>query len=195
MKLIFSTLVFVLLFETEVSPVQAQSHSPGLRGQLKEKKQELKKDIQEKREEIREEFREIKASVSAALRQLKSGRIAFGSAEITAINGTTLTVIHESKTYTVLTDDKTQFRRKFWGKSELAEFNVGDKINGVGTWEDEGHTNIRARLIRNMSIQMRYGVFFGTVKEVTGTGFTMETERRGVQTVTVGQDTSYVNRR
>lgn len=195
MKLQKLGIILLMLIWLTTTGVQAQSPTPRLKDKVKEIRQDIKDEIKEKREDIKEEFREMKASVSAALKQLRSGRIALGSGEITAINGMTLTVVHEGKTYTVLTDDKTQFRRKFWGKSELAEFGIGDKINGVGTWVDEEHTTIKARFIRNLSIQMRHGVFFGTVTEISATGFKMDSERRGEQTVTVGADTKYVNRR
>ncbi|MEK7165381.1 MAG: hypothetical protein AAB874_01055, partial [Patescibacteria group bacterium] len=118
--LITITIIVIFLF-THVSAVAAET----LRNQV----QELRNEAQELRQDVRQELRENGASISAAFRLLRSGRIAIGSGELTSINGSTLTVIKDGKSYTVTTDDKTQFHRKYWGKSEVAEFNVGDKLN------------------------------------------------------------------
>jgi hypothetical protein len=40
-------------------------------------------------------------------------------------------------------------------------------------------------VIRNLSIQKRFGVFFGKVKTITDTGFVMTTIQRGEETVTI----------
>ena len=70
--------------------------------------------------------------------------------ELTAIAGATLTVSKDGKTYTINTDADTKFRRKFWGKSDLAEFTVGDKLNVIGKWEDDAKTTVDATLVRNL---------------------------------------------
>src|SRR5689334_19625315 len=83
------------------------------------------------------------------LRAFFQGRAAVGSGKLTAVNGTTLTVEKDSKSYTVLTDDKTQFRRRFWGKATVSEYQVGDTLNVIGMWTDDAKTTIQARLIRD----------------------------------------------
>ncbi|HCM38134.1 MAG: hypothetical protein UV61_C0005G0004 [Candidatus Gottesmanbacteria bacterium GW2011_GWB1_43_11] len=115
--------------------------------------------------------------------------------ELTAIAGATLTVSKDGKTYTINTDADTKFRRKFWGKSDLAEFTVGDKLNVIGKWEDDAKTTVDATLVRNLSIQKRHGVFFGEIKSKTDIGFTLESIKRGMQTVTVSDTTKYINRK
>ncbi len=126
---------------------------------------------------------------------VKRGRAAIGSGTLTAKSGTTLTITKDGKTYTVLTDSKTQFRRHFWGKGALDEMQVGDTINIIGVWTDEAKTTIQARLVRDVSIQKRNGIFFGTVQSVTSTGWVMTTIQRGNQTVTVSSSTKFVDRR
>ncbi len=148
-------------------------------------------DLQQLKEQIKEKF----ATIGATFRLMRSGRIAVNSGELTKIDGSTLTVVKDDKTYTVFTDDQTQLRRKFWGKSSLSEFSVGDKLNIVGTWKDEAKTQIQARFIKNISIQKRYGVFIGTVSNKTDTGFTFTTVARGVQQVTVTNSVEYTNRK
>lgn len=124
------------------------------------------------------------------------GRAAIGSGTITAINGTTLTVkAKDGKVVTVFTDSKTQFRRRFWGKSSLSEMSVGDMVNVIGTWTDDAKTTIQARLVRDTSIQKRFGVFLGTVKSIVSGGFVMQTEKRGTLTVTIDSSTKLTNRK
>ncbi len=116
------------------------------------------------------------------------------NASVTAISGTTLTVSKEGKSYTINTDTKTQFRRRFWGKSSISEISTGDEVNILGKWANEEKNTITARLVRDLSIQKRTGVFIGQIQEKTDSGFTMQTVNRGVQTVTVTKNTKYQNR-
>lgn len=116
------------------------------------------------------------------------------NASVTAISETTLTVTKDGKPYTINTTAKTKFGRRFWGKSSLSEISVGDTVNIWGKWTDEGQTTIDTRLIRDLSIQKRQGVFIGTVQGKSDSGFTLQTKNRGVQTVTADKNTKYYNR-
>jgi len=127
---------------------------------------------------------------------INKGRAAIGSGTISAISGTTLTVkAKDGKQFTILTDTKTQFRRRFWGKSSLSEMSVGDMVNVIGKWTDDAKTTIQARLVRDLSIQKRNGTFFGTVQSVSASGFVMQTLKRGTLTVTTSASTKFVNRK
>lgn len=140
--------------------------------------------------------REIKQEIMATRPGLvKRERAAIIQGTLSAKAGTTLTVTKDKNTYTVLTDAKTQLRRKFWGKVTLEEMQVGDLVNVHGRWADEAQTTIQAVLVRDMSIQKRFGVFFGTVTAVSSNGWVMETIKRENQTVTVSDNTRIVNRR
>lgn len=123
------------------------------------------------------------------------GRAAIGTCAVTGIVDATITCMREGKTYTVVTDSKTQFRRRFWGKATVEDIQVGHEINVVGSWADDAQTSVLARLVRDTSIQKRFGVFFGTVKSLTSTGWVMDTINRGSQTVTVSSSTKIVNRK
>lgn len=152
------------------------------------------------RNEIRDERRnDLDAKISTipgAIRRLfKNTKIAIEKGTLKSKSGTTLVITKENKDYTILTDQNTQFRRKFWGKSTLDEMQIGDQITVIGKWTDETQTTIQARLVKDLSIQKRFGVFFGTVKTLNSTGWTMETVNRGVQTVTIGTSTKFINRK
>lgn len=127
------------------------------------------------------------------------GKAAIGSCVLATKSGdtlgSTLTCTNSGKTFTLLTDSHTQLRRRFWGKATLSEMQIGDTLNVIGRWTDDSHTTVSARLIRDISIQKRFGAFFGTVKSLTGTGWVMSTLRRGDQTVTVSGSTKFVNRK
>ncbi len=124
------------------------------------------------------------------------GRAAITTGKVTAIDGATLTVSDKNgKSFIVQTDEKTQFRRRFWGKGSLAEILVGDMVNVIGLWTDDAHTMIQARLVRDISIQKFMGVFFGTVQSPTGSGWVMTTLGRGNQTVTVSSSTKFTDRK
>jgi hypothetical protein len=116
------------------------------------------------------------------------------SGKLTAKNGNSLTISKESKTYTILVDSKTQLLRRFWGKATLDEIQVNDTLNVYGKWTDDAKTTIQARMIRDASIQKRFGVFIGTVKSTSSTGWVITTHR-GDQTVTVDTQTKIVNRK
>lgn len=115
--------------------------------------------------------------------------------EVTVISGSTLTVTKEGVTYTVNTDDKTIFRRRFGGKSSFDEISVNDTVNVLGKWQNEEKTQILATHIRDLSIQKRHVTFFGTVRTETATTLILTTVNRGEQTVTISALTKLVNRK
>ncbi len=154
---------------------------------------ELKREV---RREIREEVRERNQGLLQNIKnKIKTwaGRI---TGELKAIDGSILTVAgSDGKSYQVTVTSNTQVRRRFWGKSELSEFSVGDKLNIIGKWTNEEKTQMEARLVRNLSIQKRWGVFFGKVTQKNNDNFVMETVKRETQTVYFGSGTKFVNRR
>ena len=105
--------------------------------------------------------------------------------KVTKVDAKGIIVDSDGTSIKVNLQTNTHFRRKFWGKSNVSEISVGDSIDVVGRWANEGKTEINAVLIRNLSIQKRFGVFFGTVKSITDTGFIMTTIKRGEETVTL----------
>ncbi len=141
-------------------------------------------------------------SFSYALDRIPATRPGFVVSKAVIVSGTVssksatqLVVSKDGKDYTVLFDSHSKFRRKFWGVSSLDEIQVGDSVNVIGKWTDEAQTTIRAIQIRDISIQKRFGVFFGTVTSLTSNSFVMATINRGNQTVTPGTSTKLIDRR
>lgn len=167
------------------------------RGGVRGAKVEARAELRLEKKNVFEKFRERFESNSDKLKDfLGAGRAAIGSGTITAKTDTTLTVEKDGKSYLVNLGDKTQIRRRFWGKSDLSEFSVGNTVNVIGLWTDDTHTAINAHLVRNVSIQKRFGVFFGDVKSLVTNGWVMSTKsgNRADQTVTVSADTKFENR-
>lgn len=192
---LFSFLIFIFLVsanvhaqEETVTPTEAESVTTAPGNQRtktpRQKLNERRKDAMQK-------------DNRGALRRIagKGTRVHLVDAEVTAVSDTTLTVKKDDKTYTVNTDAKTKFRRHFWGRSELTEFSVGNIVNIWGTWADETQTTINAKMIRNLSIMKRHGVFFGTIKTVGDNSFVITSVHRGDQAVTLATTTKLINRR
>jgi hypothetical protein len=153
--------------------------------------------VREEKHEQKQENKE--ASKPGLLARIfnRGNRLTIVNGKVNAKSGTTLTVEKDGTTYTVNTDGNTQFRRKFWGKSSLDEIAVGNMVNVIGHWTDDAHTAVLAKQVRDLSIQKRYGIFFGIVKSLSANGWVMSTisEKRADQTVTVSSSTKFTNRK
>lgn len=153
--------------------------------------------------EAREDRAENLASRPGLLRDLANrifGRAAVGSGILTKKSGDTIPTVltvtgKNGKVYSVNISEKTQLRRRFWGKATLDEFQIGDTLNIIGQWKDDAQTTIDATLIRDASIQKRFGVFIGEVVKLVSNGWIMKTIQHGDQSVTVGATTKFVNRK
>lgn len=136
----------------------------------------------------------VQQNVEDRIRNFTGTRAAIGTGKVIAVEGETITIVKDDETYIVITDSSTKFRRRFWGESSLTEIAVNNLVHIIGRWQNEEKTQIKAILIRNLSVQKRYGVFFGAVSLVNDTGFVMESVKREDQTVTISDTTKIVDR-
>lgn len=187
-----STLVVVggLVGTLLTAPVYAEGPKP-----------EARESKAENRQERRENILNSLASAPAQLMKWINKRSVISKGTIESItgstlNGATFTISKDGKTYTVTTDDKTQFHRRFFGKiANLSEIQKGHVVTVVGKWTNDERTSMQAVNFRDISIQKRFGVFFGNVLTINGNVITMQSKNRGTQTVTVGSTTRFVNRK
>ncbi len=180
------TITFLLLPATALA---APPDKVQLRKEIKNQiKQEIKEQVKEQKKNLLEQ---IKDKLKSALKF--SARIT-GTLKEIASDNKSLVVTTDSGDVTVNITDKTQLRRRFWGKSNLGEFSVGDKINIIGSWTDDTKTAINAILIRNISVQRRWGVFFGDVLSKATNSFVIKSAKRADQTVMFDADTKFVSR-
>lgn len=135
------------------------------------------------------------ASRSARVTSFIGRHATLANAQLTAKNGSVLTVSKDGKTYTINTDTHTQLRRHFWGQATLDEIAVNDQLNIFGKWTDDAKTTILATLIRDTNIQKKNAVFIGTITAISGNTWTINTVARGTQTVTVSSTVKYQNRK
>lgn len=155
-------------------------------------REDIKNMISDKKE-LQNDKKELKNDAKDLLKLNRGAKILNGT--VTAKDGVNLTVEKDGKSYIVQTDGKTQFRRHFWGKSSFDEISVGDRVNVYGKFTDDAQTTILARLIRDVSITKRFGAFVGTVADLTGSTFTLNSVARGAQKVTLDGSTKCVNRK
>jgi len=87
---------------------------------------------QEVRKEIREEnkglLEQIKNQVKEKLQALKFNARITGKITEIGENHIKVSDNRDGKIYQVNITEKTQLRRRFWGKSSLSEFSVGDEV-------------------------------------------------------------------
>jgi len=181
--LVLSLLSLVLLTPSVVKAVDPS----GIRTTIRTERKELRNELKDKIQQLRGSFKQRVESLRGQIAKIIGG-------EITAISGTTLTVSKDGKSYTVNTDSSTHFQRHFWGGSSLAEFSVGNKVNIHGKFTDDAKTTILARLIRNLSIMKRHGVFHGDVTAKNSDNFVINSKHRGDQTVYFTDTTKFVKR-
>jgi hypothetical protein len=159
--------------------------------ELRQNVQNAKQELQEVKQDTKMMMKEMKASDSAE----KKNHAKVMNAELTAINGTTLTITKDGKTLTVTTDTKTIFRRHYGGLASLTELSVGNMLDVLGTYTDDTKLTIAAKNIRDRSLMKFRGAFIGDVVSKTGNSFVLKSKHRGDQTVTVDAKTKYVDRK
>lgn len=133
-----------------------------------------------------EKRQRLEEKIESKIEHFKETRGQLKNVKVTAVGSASITVDNAGSSVTVNITDKTEFRRKFWGKSSISEISVGDTVNVIGKWTDDTKAAINAVVIRDESIQKRFGVFFGTVKSLTSDGFVLTTVHRDDETVTIG---------
>lgn len=95
-----------------------------------------------------------------------------------------LMVIKDSEIYEVNILSSTKFRPRYWGESTINEIQIGDTLNIIGGVKDN---KIDAFVVRDLSIQKRFGVLVGKVQSIDNNVFTILHNERGNQIVTASQ--------
>jgi hypothetical protein len=150
------------------------------------------------REQVRTRNEEIKNKISSRVGELKeriSRRAIIINAKVTAVSTASLTVEKDGKSIVVNITEDTKIVRRYYGKTDLSEINIGHQVTVFGLWTDDAETAIDAKLIRDLSIQKRFGVFVGEVTAISGSQITVQTIHRGIQTAEVSNATKLVNRK
>jgi hypothetical protein len=128
----------------------------------------------------------VREKIETKVENLKNSLAKLEKVKVTAKDATSITVDNNGTSVKVNITSTTNFKRKFWGKSSLGEISVNDIVTVFGKWSDDSKTVASARVIWDLSIQKRYGTFFGEIKSLTADGFVMTTIHRDDETVTIG---------
>lgn len=207
MKKVYFNLIILFAFLTVFTPVSlAENDNFGneIRNTIRETVEEGKeaslspKQIREEvRENVQEQVQEKNEGLLNKVKNTVKKNLRFNAritGEITLIGTNSMTVTgNDGKTYTVNITENTRLTKRFGGESELSEFSIGNQVNVFGKFTDEGQLAIEARLIRNLSIQKRWGAFFGTVTSVGTDSFVIKTIQRGDLTISYNSETEFLN--
>ncbi len=160
--------------------------------QLKEASVSPKEFREEIKNTIKEEIKEKEKGIIDKIKNLVKKNLRFNArikGIVKEIGENSLKIESEGKLYLVNVTDKTKLIRRFGGESNLSEFSVGDEVNVFGKYVDENKTSIDANLVRNLSIQRRWGVFFGEILSKEKESFVIKTLTRGNLTVYLSSQT------
>lgn len=169
----------LLLISLTSSLVIAEDVTPtvGVTGGLKQRVLNRIENRVEKRQEVKENLVDkLKDKIKSISVRIKG--------ELTAISGNTLTVKKEDGTTVSVDTASATCRRRFGAKCEWSELAVGDILNVVGKWTDDTKTAITAKLVRNISIQKRFGVVFGKVTQINDGDLVIDS-KKGDETLSV----------
>jgi hypothetical protein len=126
---------------------------------------------------------------SAAENNRNRNRRVLTNAIVTNIAGYTITATKNNLTYTI---DATnaKLHRRYNARAAFSEIIIGDTINVWGTIDG---TNITARKVQDLSIQMWKATFNGSITAIdsANNNFTLQTNSRGTQTVNVYDYTKF----
>lgn len=124
----------------------------------------------------------------------------FGNAKIVkgnlvSISEDFLTVNKDSEQFDIELDDQSKVLSKYYSKIDPKNLEKGDQVSIWGKWVDEAKTMIRAKLVRNLSKEIRKGVVNGTFKKVNESSFTVTRANGKVFTITFDKNTKLMNRK
>jgi hypothetical protein len=205
MQKLFITSIFIIAIVTFVAcfasaPVYAvnreSTHGGSLRGQIQTTRAQLQDERKDQIKNLQEQFKDKISSKVGEIKKLIGLRAFIDKAKVTAKGTTSLTVTDkDNRSIMVNITANTKIERRFYGKSTLDEILVGHEVNISGKWTDDSHTTVDAAMIRDLSIQKRFGVFIGTVSAISGNDITLNTVNRGTQKVTISASTKITDRK
>jgi hypothetical protein len=124
----------------------------------------------------------------------------FGNAKIvkgslTAISEDVLSVNQGDEQFNVEIDDQSKVLSKYYSKIDPKTLKSGDLISIWGKWVDEAKTMIQAKLVRDLSREVRKGVVNGLFTRISATQFSMTKANGKVFTITFDKNAKIMNRK
>jgi hypothetical protein len=124
----------------------------------------------------------------------------FGNAKIVkgdlvSVSEDVLTVNTGSQQFDVEVDDQSKVLSKYYSKIDHKDLKSGDQISIWGKWIDEAKTVIQAKLVRDLSQEIRKGVVNGIFTRVSDTQFTVTKANGKIFKITIDTNTKIMNRK
>lgn len=214
MQNIFALLVSLFSIITQPRTVSASQGIVEIKPTMQVIRENLKATMKDARNELkesilnaREEFKDKRASVAAIRKEKGEERKEDQKLRehgirviLSNISSTKLIGTRDGNTVNIsigmFDGCITKIKRKYGGDSSIDELSVGDEVSVSGKFLDATKNSIEACIIRDLSIQKRFGVFVGEITSISANGFIMTTlsEKRADQTITLDSMTKIVNR-
>ena len=126
-----------------------------------------------------------------------NGKVLVRGAKVTSVSGNT---INASTTWgsavfnwAVVTDSSTEWVRRFGGASAISEVSVGDFISFQGVLDTTigSPITVKARVVKDWSIQKKHASFYGLIKSVDASAktFVLTSEDKGDISVKISDTT------
>lgn len=124
----------------------------------------------------------------------------FGNAKIVkgnlaAISEDVLTVNKDDEQFDIEIDDQSRVLSKYYSKIDPKNLEKGDLISIWGKWVDEAKTMIQAKLVRDLSQEIRKGVVNGIVSNINNTSFTVTRANGKPFVISIGDNTKIMDRK
>lgn len=124
----------------------------------------------------------------------------FGNAKIVkgnlvSISEDVLTVNKDNEQFDIEVDNQSKVLSRYYSKIDTKDLKNGDQVSIWGKWVDEAKTMIQAKLIRDLSREIRKGVVNGKFKKISETQFSVTKANGKVFTVTFDEKTKIMNRK
>src|SRR5258708_15216125 len=127
-------------------------------------------------------------------RRADYGPVLLPLSQITGSSQSSLIVMVNGNTYTVNTTANTIFFRRYFGRSMISQFSIGDNVYIRGKWLDFEKTTINADFVRDVSIQEKNDTFIGTLTTMTSNGFVFQSKDLGSLTIVLSSSTKLLDR-
>lgn len=127
----------------------------------------------------------MNGSASSTISSRLSLRAGIFTGKVTAVSGNSITMTSGGNTVTIDASNAKLVRR-FGATLQLSDIQVGDTLAVTGNLSG---SVITAKTIRDISLQARFGAFVGTVSAIGSGNFTLQSKRRGSQTINLTSTT------
>jgi len=124
----------------------------------------------------------------------------FGNAKIVkgnlvSVSEDVLTVNKDNEQFNIEVDDQSKVLSKYYSKIDHRDLKNGDQISIWGKWVDEAKTVVQAKLIRDLSREVRKGVVNGIFTRISDTQFFIAKANGKKFTITFDGNTKIMNRK